>query len=198
MTTTQPPTSSPTGPPTAADVLTVLKLLLSSHAIEGSKTTFIVEATGLAEVDVRAIADRYGYPDLHRIRWAVDEMEKPGLTLTAPRPRPPRTSPPAGISPISTELLLTAVRAVLSVLGERSWRLAYRDDAAEESSSAPWEFVGVRWPPSAELVDGIAAAICGSVPGAAGSFDQDPEMWRYKARHALAALRPDCGVADGQ
>lgn len=106
----------PASDPTTAQKITVLK-----HLIHGRDTAFIAAATSLSDSQIAAVKRDHGYPDVPKMEWALDILEKRlneipekdrptrGQTLDRPA-RPAVTSVPVAAKPTPTPAPEVATR----------------------------------------------------------------------------------------
>ena len=119
-------------------VTTETTLTVVKHLINGRTDTFIAEATGLAITQVQDIKVTHGYPELDKMQWSRDALEKrinepaaatatPGPTIRAvvparrhdpvrpsdPRPSDPQlvTSTAREVKPSANELIVAAANS---------------------------------------------------------------------------------------
>lgn len=82
---------SPTTELTPAVKVTVLK-----HLINDRNTEFIVAATGLTHDQVTEVKRDHGYPEVDKMKWAKDILEKKAGEIPASTVPTPRAERPAG------------------------------------------------------------------------------------------------------
>lgn len=81
---------------TNAQKITVLK-----HLVNDRDPGFVATVTRLPQDQVDAIADEYGWPDLDKVRWAIDELNRADVVDFGARPTPVQVhrSPQAAATP---------------------------------------------------------------------------------------------------
>ncbi len=77
--------------PTTTELTPALKVTVLKHLINNRDTAFITAATGLSHNQVDEVKRDHGYPDVARMRWAADILDKKSTAIPEsayPTPRP--------------------------------------------------------------------------------------------------------------
>lgn len=88
-------------PPT--ELTTALKVAVLKHLLHDRNNEFITAATGLTNDQVNEVKRDHGYPEVEKMKWALDILEKKAGELPKsehPAPRPAR--PAATARPLTT------------------------------------------------------------------------------------------------
>lgn len=95
---------------TTTSITNAQKITVLKHLAGGRDTRFAATVTHLPQADVDAIADEYGWPDLDKVRWAIDELTAAGSVIPSRVDRTPAPAPEPRPTPAARHNLSVARR----------------------------------------------------------------------------------------